>query len=169
QEQIEPAPLPVGEPVASGHLPEAGESGHDTENFTGHGAVMFVQLFGGDGSRTDEGHLAAGNLPELRKFVDRVAAAERREGTGNSGIIRGLALRHGCAGKALDQQPAAARRRSPHGAELDDVDRFSTASDAWVRNEWRVTRQDGGDYGGRKQDGTRRQQQRQREAAFGPR
>ena len=71
--------LGVGEVVASGDLPESGESGLDGDERGEVGGVAWAFCLD-DGSGADDGHVASDDVEELWEFVEAGLAEESSEG-----------------------------------------------------------------------------------------
>ena len=76
---VEGDALGVGEVVASGDLPESGETGLDG-NERGEVAGIAWSFCLDDGSGADDGHVASDDVEELREFVEAGSAKESSEG-----------------------------------------------------------------------------------------
>src|ERR1035438_7257407 len=101
QQQVKPPPCGVAQPASTADLPQTRQSRPYRKDFVRRRPIVILVLRERDGARPDQRHLPAGNVIQLRKFVERMAPAEGGEATFHAGV--GGAFRGwDRAGNALD-------------------------------------------------------------------
>src|ERR1019366_7462857 len=106
----------VSQPASPRDLPQARESRLGLQDFGGVRAVMETELPFGDGARPYQRHFARYHVPQLRKLVDAMAAAEARQAGWHSRIVRALEFRPAIVVDSLDPAGNAPSVAVPHGA-----------------------------------------------------
>lgn len=136
----------VGVAAETVHLRPAGHAGFDevarkvVRDFAGE----LVDVVGAFGSRADEAHVAAKDVPELGKLVD-VPAAEEAADAEEARIARGGGLVGGVGGGGV----------GPHAAEFVERERAVAGADASLAEEdGTVGRLAFDERGGEKDDGS---------------
>ena len=135
---IQGHPSGIAGAVAPGNLPQSGQP----RPHVGIGAVMPAVLFDfrpDDGARTDQAHVPAQDVSQLRQLVN-TRAAQPVADPGDAGIVLQLLLFLPLpgAGCILFQKPPQARFGvDPHGAEFDDAEGPTVLSQTFLGEKGR--------------------------------